>query len=269
MGAGLRGLQGVGAFLGWLWYRAVPIRRAVARENVRLALGLSEPETEAIVRGMYLHLGRSAAELLLLPAVVAGAQLEGVERLHAALSAGRGAIVVSAHLGNWELLVRGAAAAGRPVHVLTKRMHRRWAETLWRLARRGGASLLHAQGSGRAVYRALSRGEVVAFVLDQHAPEASALRLPFFGRPASTSAGLARVALHSGAPVVPLFTWREPNGRHRVVFGAPLLPVEPSTEPVEAVTRACLVAIEDAIRAHPEQWLWIHRRWKPQRDGGS
>lgn len=259
-------LRAGGAMLGWVWYRGVPIRRAVARENVARALGRPRGETEAVVRGMYLNLGRSAAELLALDRVAARLEIDGMAHLQTALQAGQGAILLTAHLGNWEVLVRAASAAGRPVHVLTKRMHRGWAEAAWRALRRDGAHLLHERGSGRRVLEALARGEVIALVLDQHDTSPQALRSPFLGRLAATNTGLARVALASGAPIVPVFTHRRPDGEHHVAFEAPL-GVPPSgsrSARVEALTRSCLETIEAAIRRHPEQWLWIHRRWKAE-----
>ena len=259
-------LRAGGAMLGWLWYRAVPIRRAVARENVARALGRPRGETEAIVRGMYLNLGRSAAELLALDRVAARLEIEGMAHLQTALHAGNGAILVTAHLGNWEVLVRAASVAGRPVHVLTKRMHRGWAEAAWRALRRDGAHLLHERGSGRRVLEALARGEVIALVLDQHDTSPQALRAAFLGRLAATNTGLARVALASGALVVPVFTHRRADGEHHVAFEAPLdVPAAGRRSArVDALTRACLDTIEAAIRRHPDQWLWIHRRWKAE-----
>jgi KDO2-lipid IV(A) lauroyltransferase len=259
-------VRACGAGLGWVWYRVVPIRRAVARENVARALGLSPPETEAVVRAMYLHLGRSAGELLALDRVASRLEIEGLAHLQAALDAGHGAILLTAHLGNWEVLVRAAASAGRPVHVLTKRMHRGWAEAAWRALRRDGAALLHERGSGRRVLEALARGEVIGLVLDQHDAAPQSLRLSFFGRAAATSTGLARVALASGAPIVPVFTHRRTDGDHCVVFQPPLPPpigADRATR-VAALTQACLAVVEAAIRRTPSQWLWIHRRWKAE-----
>ncbi len=248
--------------LGWAWYRLVPIRRGVARENVARALPeLDAGRREAVVRGMYLHLGRSFVELLrnarksperLERELV----VEGRSHLERALAEGRGVLVLSAHLGNFELLVRVGLRCGAPVHVVTKRFRSAVAERIWRWLRVGGASLLPAEGSGRAIVRALKRGEVVAFVLDQHAP--GGVRVPFFERPASTSPDLARLAAMTGAPVVPVFTCREADGRHRVEVGAPLeLPPDP-----EDATGRCVAVVEAAIRDHPDQWLWLHRRWK-------
>lgn len=258
-------LGAVGAALGWTWYRCLPIRRGVARDNVRRALGRSDDECEAVVRAMYLHLGRSAFELLALPRVAATLVMEGREHVDEALAVGRGVVLLTAHLGNWEVLVHAARGFGPPVTVLTKRMSAGWAESAWRALRRGGATLLHERGTGHRVRGALARGEVVAFVLDQHEPSRGALRAPFMGRMAATSTGLARLALATGAPVVPVFTHRAPAGHHVVVFGPPMpRPEAGGSEGAAWLTRACLAAVERAIRAHPEQWLWIHRRWKAE-----
>ena len=265
-------LGGLGAAAGWFWYRVVPIRRQVARENIQRALGLSSEAAEPLVREMYLHLGRSAAELLALDRLARGVQVSGEAAFRAALAPGNGILLVTAHLGNWEVLVRVATAAGRPVHVVTKRLHRGWAEAAWRALRRDGASLLHEKGSARAILAALRRGEIVAFVLDQHEASASAWIGSFFGRPAATSSGLARLARVTAAPVLPVFTWRGADGRHHVEFGdalaaGPELEVQGRDAAVADLTRRCLAVVESAIREHPGQWLWIHRRWKVELGG--
>lgn len=253
----------LGQALGWMWYRLVPIRRGVARANVAAALGRSPAETEAVVAGMYRHLGRSFVELLRFTRRPAPVRVEGREHLDAALAAGRGALVLTAHLGNWELLVRAGMAVDRPVSVVTKRLRAGWAEAAWRALRRGGPALLPAGASARAVVAALGRGEVVGYVLDQHSPEKQAVRAPFFGRMAATSGDLVRLARLTGAAVVPVFTERG-EGEH-VVRIAPAVGFAWSDDKradVEAGTRACLAVVEAAIAARPDQWLWIHRRWK-------
>lgn len=254
----------LGRFLGWGWYRLVPIRRAVARENVRAALALAPAEAEPVVRGMYRHLGRSFVELLRFggrPLPPDAVEIRGRE--HLAVGP-RGVLILTAHLGNWELLVRVGALLDRPVSVVTRRLRAGWAEAAWRALRRGGPALLPAGASAREVVAALRRGEIVGYVLDQHCAEPRAVRAPFFGRMASTSPDLARLARMTGAAVVPAFTWRE--GRRHVVRFDPPLDLPRSADraaDVEAHTRRCLAVLEEAIAAHPEQWLWIHRRWKP------
>lgn len=256
----------LGEALGWLWYRMLPVRRSVVRTNLRRALALSPTEAEPIVRAMYLHLGRSFVELLRfgarpLPAGLVHA--EGRAHLEGALAAGRGVLVLTAHLGNWELLVRAGTLADRPVSVITRRLRAGWAEAAWRALRRDGPRLLPAGACARDVLAALARNEIVGFVLDQHCAAARAVRVPFFDRPAATDPDLVRLAALSGAPIVPVFTWRE--AEHHVVRVEP--PVElPEAENARALrtagTARCVARVEAAIRAHPEQWLWLHRRWK-------
>lgn len=258
-------VDGFGRLLGWGWYRLVPVRRAVARENVRRALALSPAETEAIVRGMYRHLGRSFVELLRFggrPLPPEAVRIEGRENIAAAGE--RGVLIVTAHLGNWELLVRVGTLLERPVSVVTRRFRAGWAEAAWRALRRGGPRLLPAGASAREVVAALGRGEIIGYVLDQHCAEPRAVRAPFFGRMASTSPDLARLARMTGAVVVPAFTWRE--GRRHVVRFDPGLDLDWTADraaDIERNTRRCLEVVEAAIAVHPDQWLWIHRRWKP------
>ncbi len=250
----------LGVALGWAWYRLVPIRRRVARDNLARALPeLSAVERERIVAEMYRHLGLSFVELLRFggrdPARLAdGLLVEGRDHLDAALGRGRGVLVVTAHLGNWELLVRAGTLCDAPVSVVTKSLRSPIAQRLWRRLRSGGPTLLPDRGSARRIVAALRRNEVVGYVLDQHAPRG--VQVPFFGRDASTYDGLARLAAATGAAVIPVFTWRTQTG-HTVQ-------IEPPVEVGEVVetTRRCTERIEAAVRAHPEQWLWIHRRWK-------
>ncbi len=286
-GAGLRALAALasalptrladdlGRLLGWGWYRLVPIRRRVARANVALAFGetLSPADREALVAAHFAHLGRSFVEFLRFagrPAarlLASGTiEVEGREHLERALTAGRGALILAAHLGNFELLVRLGALAGRPSAVVTRRFAWAPAERAWRHLRRGGPILLPAGGSARAMLTVLRENGLVAFVLDQHSPSRRAVRVPFFGRPAATSPDLVRLARLAGAPVVPIFT-RRCGDRHLVVIEPPV-PVPTSgdaREDVVAGTALCTARIEAAIRRAPEQWLWIHRRWKPAR----
>jgi len=260
-----RWADGLGRALGWGWYRLVPIRRAVARGNVTAALGLQAAAGEPIVRGMYRHLGRCFIELLRFGGRPLDEELVRIEgREHIAAAGERGVLVVTAHLGNWELLVRVGLVLDRPVSVVTRRFEAGWAEAAWRALRLGGPRLLPAGASARAVVAALKRGEIVGYVLDQHCPSPRAVRAPFFGRMASTSPDLARLARMTGAVVVPGFTWRE--GSSHVVRFDPPLDLQRTADraaDVDANTRRCLAVVEQAIAARPDQWLWIHRRWKP------
>ena len=252
---------GLGGALGWIWYRIIPVRRGVARANLQAALG--EAGDEAHLRGMYRHFGRSFIELLRFGRRPAAElwetlQVEGVEYLDEALTRQRGALILTAHLGNWELLVRAGTLHGRPLSVITKTFHSAVAEGMWRALRSGGPTLLRA-GSARRVVKALERGELVAYVLDQNVRPERAVWVPFFGRPAATSPDLVRLAQLTGAPIVPIFTRREGDRHH--IWIEPPVAVE-GLDLVEGTGR-CVARVEAAIRRAPAQWLWIHRRWKP------
>ena len=251
-------VDALGAALGATWHAVVPVRRRVARKNLQRALGTSPAATRRLVRQAYRHFGRALAEASRaaagrpMPVVV-----HGEPRLRRALAGGRGALVLSAHLGNFEALVRAAGGFDVPVHVITKRLSAGAAQRGWQRIRRDGPAFMGA-GSARGVLAALGRGELVADVLDQHAPPGRAVWVPFFGQAAATMPDLVRLAYQSGAPIVPVFTHRR-AGRHVVCIQAPLTL---TGDLVEDVAR-CVAQVEAAIRARPSQWLWIHRRWKP------
>ena len=247
-------------------------RRRLARDQVCAALGVNRAEGARVVRRMFLHFGESVAELLGLAdaEVEETRRVEGLDHLHRALDLGRGALFVTAHLGNFELAVRGASWVGRPVSVLSKRFTSPLSQMIWRRLRLGGPTILDSAVSGRETLAALRRNEVVVFVLDQHDPGRRAVILPFFGRPAATSAALSRAARLSGAPVLPVFTARK-GGRHVVTVGAPL-GVSATGSPRELaqiLTAEATNAIEAAIREAPEQWLWLHRSWKVSGSSGA
>ena len=260
----------LGAVLGWGWYRLVPIRRNVARRNVAGALGdvLDARSREAVIRGMYRHFGVSIVELLRFSALPPAAlrssvDVEGEIHLDRAVAQGRGVLVLTAHLGNWEVLVRAAVLGPRPVSIVTRRLTSRAAQDAWRALRQGGATLLDASESARSIVRALAREEIVAFVLDQHAPPRRAVSVPFFGVPAATSLGLARIARMTGAPVIPAFVSRH-GDRHRIRIEPPVAVPRTSDRDADVAlaTAQFTRCVELAIRRAPEQWLWIHRRWK-------
>jgi KDO2-lipid IV(A) lauroyltransferase len=253
--------RGLGRALGWVWHDLLPIRRSTARRNVALALpGLPERTQRRVVRGAYAHFGRSVLELLRSAGQRAETgRFDGRAHLEAALAKGRGVVVITAHLGNFERLVALETLCGAPVHVVTRRFSSARAQASWGQLRRGGAALLAAGGSARATVTALKAGAIVGYVLDQHDAGKRAMWLPFFGCPAATSPDAARLARITGAALVPLFTFWDGQA-HRMVAEPE---IEPGANDAETTAR-CLARVEAAIAAHPEQWLWIHRRWKPR-----
>jgi len=229
-------------------------------------LGVSEAESARLAKRMYLHLGVCVAELFrfgsrrgLEPTL----RVEGEHHLLAAIAEGRGVLAVTGHLGNWELLARYGADLSAPLNIVTRRLSLGLFQGMWEVLREGGATLIGADAAGRPALAALKRGEIVGFVLDQHAPERSAVTVNFMGRPAATSTGLVRAARLTRAPIIPLFSWRE-GTTHVISIGAPIsVDAELGRkEFIRVVTARCSDAVQAAVREHPEQWLWLHRRWK-------
>ena len=212
-----------------------------------------------------------------------GVCIEGLERLLTAFNAGRGVVVVSAHLGAWEDLMRLGQWLGRPVYVISKQMKSRLAQHLWDRSRRQAPARLDRGARGRIAAKTLRSGGVIADVLDQHDPRPRAITLNFLGREAQTSGDLARLALMSDALIVPLFLLRGDVGiegqRCEAKEGAQASRLSllvgdvidardyrelPHSEAVKAISQSCLHNIERAILRAPEQWMWLHRRWKPR-----
>jgi KDO2-lipid IV(A) lauroyltransferase len=194
---------------------------------------------------------------------------DGLEHARAALEAGRGALVMSLHMGNFELAVRAAPLLGVPVSATGRPMAN---PHLWSRVVRGraatGAELIDVRGGAPEMLRALRANRMVAVMIDQYARRTRAVQVPLFGVRCPTSAGIATLALRSGAPVLPFYVVREGPERHRATL---LPPVEmPDTgdrrADIETGTARCNAVIESLIRKHPEQWWWAHRRFRNSPD---
>jgi KDO2-lipid IV(A) lauroyltransferase len=140
-----------------------------------------------------------------------------------------------------------------------------------RLRTKSGVELIEKRQALRPVLTALRRGQFVGILLDQNASRREGVFVPFFGIPASTSKSIAVLSLRTQTPIVPIFIRRAPSGRHRVVVKTPLRPSTPNCgdDAVVELTMLCTRAIEDAIRESPEQWLWVHRRWRTRAEATS
>lgn len=276
--AGLRALsweraRAVGEVLGDA-IRGLGVRRRVAEENLTLAFPRWSPaERQRVLREHYRELGRVAAEYAQLDrlaraplgeAIVETRALELLEPLR-----GRGAILLSGHYSNFELM--GATMARlNPVDFLVKPLSNPGVERL--IARRraeAGVGCISTSDGTRGVYAALAAGRWVAIVADQDARR-HGLFVPFFGVPASTAVGPARVCLKTGAPMVMGFAVRRPDGRIDVEVEGPLqLPDPAAPDAVSRLTALHVAMLEARVRARPELWFWLHRRWKTRPPVGA
>jgi KDO2-lipid IV(A) lauroyltransferase len=269
----------VAAALAHLLYWATPRFRRIAEQNLRMALPeLSAPERRAITRGVYRSLGRLLAECARFPRlnfqnireIVA---YDGLEHYQAAVARGHGVLFLTAHLGPWELGAFAHALWGYPIHILYRPLDN---PRLDRLVNRyrtlSGNRLIDKRDAARGLIAALARNETVGILADQNTSLDEGVFVNFFGIPASTTAGIARVALHTGAAVVPAFcVWDASSRRYRIQFEPPLEFVVTSDreQDLRAATQQMASVIEKYIRRYPDQWLWIHRRWKTRPPGES
>jgi KDO2-lipid IV(A) lauroyltransferase len=202
-------------------------------------------------------------------AVAAQVSVEGLAHLRAAIDRHGRALVLTAHLGNWELLTLCPVLTGYPLTVVARALDSpalaAWAD---RLRRAAGVEVVDKREALRPVLEALRRGRLVGVLLDQNASRREGVFVPFFGRLASTSRAVAVLALRTSTPVVPAFTRRLGPGRHQITIEPVLdLPATADPDAIERLTARCTAVIEAAVRASPEQWLWMHDRWKTRPPG--
>lgn len=269
----------LGRLIGDLAFVTLAGRRHAALANIEVAFpGVASNDRRRICRASFQHLGLMFVELcaaLIEPPArtLEGISLDGLPHLKHAMEMHGRALVLTAHLGNWELLALAHQLTGFPATVVVRPLDTPWLDVLAdRLRRQAGVELIDKRGALRPVLSALRRRRIVALLLDQNASRREGVFVPFFGRPASTSKSLAVLAVRTRTPVVPIFIYREGVGRHRVVIHPPL-PVGGAADRERAVaelTERCTASIEAAIGIAPDQWLWIHNRWRtrPATPGG-
>jgi phosphopantetheine--protein transferase-like protein len=261
---------------GRLLYRLLPFRRKVVLENLRRVFGngVPAPGIESLAQAHYAHLWRLGIEFfrfrwLSAERKAALARVENVGAFGRALERGKGILVLTGHFGNWEVATVAGLAQfpqmrGR-IHFVRRPIKPRWLDRFvsWRF-RKSGFGVLPKRGSLDAILDRLAAGDAIVFPFDQHASPPDGIEAEFFGHPAWTFKSLALIALASDAQVLPAASWREPDGTHVLRFEEPLKPEAGADagDEIRRNTRAYNAALERMILRHPEQWYWVHRRWK-------
>lgn len=248
-----------------------PRHARIAMTNLQLAFGQEKTKDE--LRRMraqcYHHLGLCLAEFMRLShmspeEIRALAELRGKEHIEAALAEGRGAILLTGHLGNWEIAGSRIAAEGFPVNVIARAQRDDEITDYIRGTREEmGMRVFHRDVAVRNSLRALQRNELVGILLDQNAGEEGVF-VDFFGHLASTAPGAAAFALKTRAAVLPTFGWRQADNTHIIEISAPVPLTDTGDRESDllANTARYTKIIEQQIRRHPEQWFWLHKRWK-------
>ncbi|MFP3939798.1 MAG: lysophospholipid acyltransferase family protein [Thermoanaerobaculia bacterium] len=273
-----RGARALGRRIGRLAHGVLRRHRRIARENLARALPEIGPEERArTVRACFEHFGLALADTVSvgrfdLVELCRRMDLEGWHHLQEAearaAEGGVGVFVLSAHLGLWEVAAYPPGIYGGPLHVVGRPLDNPLLDRKLAGARaRFGNRPVSKRGAVRPMMKILGRGGRVGILIDQRARPGEGIRVPFFGIPSYTTPVLARIALRTGAPVVPIFGLPRPRGRYRIVLREAIWPEAAEglegEEAVAELTRLYLAACEAEIRRHPEMWLWMHRRWKP------
>jgi len=259
-----------GARLGRLLYRLDRRHREVALRNLAAAFpDRDAPWREHVARSSFAQAGRTIMELLWSPNLstlddpTEVVRFDSLDNLRDALEGGRGAIVATAHGGNWEITGIAAALYGIPLISLARTLDDPALDArLVDLRTRTGQQVLPKQKALRATMRALRAGKAIALLTDQNTLRREAVFVPYFGRLAATTPAAAQLHLRTGAPILNAFSIPE-EGRYRVVIEPPMtIPETSEDDAVTAITAAVTARIEHYVRAHPEAWLWMHDRWR-------
>ena len=263
----------VGAALGMLGYRPLGVRRRVVERQLAAAFpALSADEVRRLARAAYAHLGRVTVEAAIVPALGPRGVLAlfeepwGWEHVEAARRAGRGMLLVSGHLGNWELGGAYLAARGIGLDVVARRMGNPLFDGYVTQTRtRLGMEVVYDADAVRRIPRATREGRAVALLVDQGVKGLASSYVPFFGRPAKTPRGPAVFALRLGVPTIFVAVVRQPSGRYRMFFEPVVVEETGDRErDTDAIVAGYTAQLERYVGRTPEQYFWHHRRWKRQ-----
>ena len=262
-----------GERLGSLGYRPLGIRKRVVERQIAAAFpNLRRVAVQRLARESYRHLGRTFIETALLDSLgTDGLQklvetVEGWEEIDDVMSKGNGAVLVTGHIGNWELAGAYVAARGIPLDAIVRGMANPLFDAYLNHTREAmGMTIVHDSDAVRRTPRSLRAGRAVAFVADQGVMGLASTFVPFFGRPAKTPRGAAVFALRFNVPVVFVVALRQPNGRYRIVIERIEAPQTGDRDrDVDAIVARFTQHLEKWVRAVPAQYFWQHRRWRRQ-----
>jgi KDO2-lipid IV(A) lauroyltransferase len=265
--------QGIGMFM----YVAHRRLRGVGLRNLDLAFPeKSRKEKLRILRRLFHGLGRQLAEFTLFPRytkdnVSEVAIYDGFQNFAEARARGTGVLFLTAHFGGWEIGSFAHSLNGHPMNIVVRPLDNPYVDAMVdRYRTLHGNRTFGKQDFARGLLSAMKRGEVVGILMDTNMTPPQGAFVDFFGVPACTATGVARVALHTGAAVLPAFTvWDRQMGKYKIRFDPALQLVSTGDDEADAIANTALFnkVIENYATRYPEQWLWVHRRWKTRPPG--
>ena len=263
--------------LGGLAHALTPRWRAVADRNLRLAFpDMTESRRGEIIAGVYRNMGRVLLSVARMPRINRGnigewLDYDGYEHYEQAEGHGKGVLYLTAHLGNWELSAHAHGLHGHPLHVVVRTLDNPYLDRFVEQRRTcAGNQVIRKQEFARRSIKAIASQEAVGILVDQNTTGEDSVFVDFFGQSASATSGIARLAMRTGAPVIPGFAFWNAERRKHVLHFSPAVPMIDTGDKeadLAANTQRCQKVIEEAIREYPEQWLWVHRRWKTRPEG--
>ncbi|QNI33999.1 lysophospholipid acyltransferase family protein [Alloacidobacterium dinghuense] len=269
--------RAVGVGIGLLAFRIVPRLRSVGLRNLELAFpDWNHKQRYDVLRNLYRHLGWLLAEFCQMPRYTrensrSFLRYDGLDRYLAARDKGKGVLIVTGHLGAWELSSFYHSLMGYPMSMVIRRLDNARVDGLVNHIRcLHGNRVLHKDDFARGLLGAMRQGETVGILMDTNMTPPQGVFVPFFGKPACTASGLARVALKTGAAVLPGFMlWEKAEQKYVLHFGDEIVFDRTGDDEADTVTNTakCTAAIEAYVRQYPDQWLWVHRRWKTRPEG--
>ena len=261
-----------GAFLGSVAYWLATEQRTIAERHINLSLEFKDgASTKRVVRRCFQNLGKSLIEFIRFPHTSSEKNreivtFEGKAYIDKALAQGKGAIILTGHFGNWELLAANLVKQVAPLTPIARRLRSRRLEALvhgWREA--AGYSTIDRDSAARDILRCLKRNELIGVLADVDT-SVDGVFVDFFGQPAYTPYSPVAIALKTGAAVLPTFIIRQLDDSHRVIVEPPLDLKSTGDRAQDFLinTQMFTEIIESYVRRYPEQWIWMHERWKRQ-----
>ncbi|RGS73683.1 MULTISPECIES: lysophospholipid acyltransferase family protein [unclassified Mitsuokella] len=261
--------RGLGNF-AWIF---VPKRRKeLARSQIKMCLGVSDEEAARLAKASAVRFGPMLMEVLRFPVIRRHiddyVRIEGLDKLQKGLALGKGCIIAAAHSGNWELMGGAFAQAGIPLVGVAMKQRSGAADRFINEYRTLIGMHITYKSGVREMFDMLRKGWAIGLIMDQDTSRHNGIILDFFGRPTNCVPGAASMARFQGVPIFPAFMHRDEHGFHTLIVGDPVF-VEKTKDKREDIRRTTQILtkdIEEHVRKYPEEWFWLHDRWKSMRD---
>ena len=261
----------MGAMIAFLWWDLLRIRRDVVLSNLDIAFPeMEQSNKNKIARKAIYHMGVSLSEYCVFPFlnkknISNYIVIEGTEYLEQALREKKGVCLLTLHLSNCDFGIAALSLNNYETHVISKLITNEWLNDLWfSLRKNWGAYFIAPRKSAYDIFKALKKNFIVVFAHDQYMAPPLGVETSFFGKMTGTAMGLAVIALRTEAPVVPCYVYRKASG-HLVLRCDPAIPLEKrenKEKTIQHMTQMYNNHLQKVVEEFPEQWLWVHRRWK-------